>query len=162
MKKIIFGRTGYGKSYSLIRPIFRKSNHITIITPNNIDDEMKYMGITSELKKINLNNLSQVPTGKYGIEVHCTGDKTEILNIFKQIEASGLSKKKDFTLVLPGFMLILGGTNILEAIHRFNKWECEMIIEHTCENIEDGMNELNLNNSCWNEWDLSPVFQRLF
>lgn len=163
MKKIIYGKAGYGKSFTYIAPVLRDNNNVLLITPNGIDDELKYMKYPAEINPILINGIEQISTGKYGICMDRNSYPVDdFLKLVTRIGKSELSKRKDYTIIFTNTSHFLIGTKICDVINNLNTWNCDILFEHTCRSSEECINDLCLNDSCWDEWDNLPVLKKLY
>lgn len=162
MKRLIFGDTGIGKSYTYVTPIINNGN-ILLITPNGINSELKYLGdLCVSIKNISIKEILN-SHGNYGIVFKW--DTDTLIELITNIEHSALNKNTDFTVIFTNFMCMINNLKNFEIcylITRLNNWKCNLLIEHTCSSELQGIHELELKNPCWDNWELIPVIQRLY
>lgn len=166
MRKVIYGKTGYGKSYTYIAPILKENNDTLMITPNiSINNELKWMNLSENvLKEIKINDISNVKSGKYGVLTTLHGSDVAIDIILDKIEESGLSDNKSFTVVFINLIMYIysSDSRLLEFMNRINRWSCNVVFEHTCSSLQAANNELKLNCRYWRGWTQIPVFEKLY
>jgi len=66
MKKIIYGKPGYGKSYTYLKPLLKTAANVVLITPNDTN-ELKYMNISYDIFESFSIGFGKIIPGKHGI-----------------------------------------------------------------------------------------------
>lgn len=130
-KMIVYGNTGYGKSYVTISNILRKREKAVLISANgDAAQEIKYMDLEGV-------NISVVETEDFTLYDKVAIPKTGIPkvrmneffnNMLDKIESSGFSNDETRTIIFSGF-----GESCFqkETVEHINEWKCKVVIEYT-------------------------------
>lgn len=158
MKRIVFGPTGYGKSYTYVKPVIEQSNKILLITPNGIKNELRYMGINEDiLLPFDVKNQSSKMYIDYRMPQALRKD-TESEDIIRQIEDSGITDDEEMIIIMINLFYLLNDSH---AVDRITRWNCRVMVEYTCTKNDVQSGELThlLSKS---EWKTVPVFEPLY
>lgn len=159
MKLIIYGNTGYGKSYTYIAPIIKEKNNLILITSNSLESELKYMGLNKDIIDIGSINDKTKEFGKIAITFDNVPDcqKSEALvSTLNMLEMDNITNEQKVTIILIGF---INEMNDRHFVKRIENWKSNVVVEYCCgkKDIQYGELKYILEHSC--EWDKISVFE---
>lgn len=158
-KMIVYGRTGFGKSYVIISNILKEREKVVLITANGAAPEIKYMN----LEGVDINVVEPEELAVYDkVAIPKTGIpdvkmKEFFSHMIDKIESSGFSNDETRTIIFSGF-----GEGYFQknTVERINTWACKIVIEYMGyaklveeHEIPDIMNS--------NEWEKYPLYNSL-
>lgn len=173
MKGIVFGPTGYGKSYTYVKPVIEQSKKLLFITSNGIKNEFRYMGFYEDMslpsgadaagieKDILLPFDAKNPSSKMYIDYrmpYALREDMESEDIIRQIEESGITDDEEMIIIMINLFYLLNDSH---AVDRITRWNCRVMVEYTCtkNDIQSGELTYLLSKS---EWKALPVFEPLY
>lgn len=159
-KMIVYGNTGYGKSYVIISNILREREKALLISANG--DVMREF-ICMNLEGVDINVAEPKDFQLYDkVAIPKTGIpdvKMEefLYNMLGEIESSGFSSDKTRTIIFTGFG---EGHYKKDIVERLTEWKCQVVIEYMGNaklvekhEIPDIMNS--------KEWEKYPLYNSL-
>lgn len=161
MKTIVYGPTGYGKSYSVIAPIIRKNENIILISENGCSNELRGMGLSTDvLKVVKLDDLKTLDNlGRLALDIsvpHIKSEEYLFGVILPTIESLKITDDSNNTIIISGFIKAMNDVDIVE---RISEYKANVVVEYTCDKIdlEQGEIEYILRQEDWNK---ISVFQK--
>lgn len=159
MKKIIYGNTGYGKSYTYIAPIIKEKNNLILITSNDLKSELEFMGLNKDIIDIGSVNDKTKEFGKIAITFEGVPEclhSEALVNMLNMLENNNTTNDEKVTIILIGFMKEMNDRHFVE---RIENWKANVVVEYCCmkDDVQRGELDYILEKSC--KWDKISVFE---
>lgn len=125
---IIFGCTGFGKSFVLVSKILKESKRFVLVSEFGVKNELEFMDIDgSDIHEVDARECYKY--AKSGTP-RVARIKTEenLMYILEQLENTGVSRDKFFTVVFSGFRSSFEKKEVAE---RLEGWKCRVVIEYS-------------------------------
>lgn len=128
-KMIVYGNSGFGKSYVIISKILREHDKVVLVSANgDAAQELEFMDLDGvdinvvEPKDFPLYDKVAIP--KNGIP--STKRREFFLSMLDKIESSGFSGDGSRTIIFSGF----DGSYVEDVVKRLTAWSCQLVIEY--------------------------------
>ena len=153
-KMIVYGCTGFGKSYTIISNILKTRKKVVILTENGATDELRFMDIEDTDIKIvepaDICNFDKTIT-----PLTCPGAERETVfqDLSSRLINAGITSDESYTVIIIGYATCLYDEPTVRMI---SNWKCSVVIEYCGRAALVEENEIPdiMNSAAWEKYPL--------
>ena len=153
-KMIVYGCTGFGKSYTIISNILKTRKKIAVLTENGAIDELRYMGIEDiDIKIVEPDGICDFDKTITPLSVPGTEREKVFLDLSSRLMNAGITSDESYTVIIIGFASCLYDRATVRMI---SGWNCSVVIEY-CGNatlVEKNEIPYIMNSDVWEKYPL--------